>query len=650
MKFLAYLFLLSKDFWSVSSVGFRQIFLLVFYFAVSNPLLAADLVVERAWLEDVGGQMGWEDVRGAQMQPFVGVINRGFSSAPLWIRVRVEPQGGLRQGAADESLVLRMRPAYLDRIEVFDPLAGGLIGILGDRQHPAQEAMRGLDFLLPIKRGTEARDLWLKLSTRSTRQIHVEVVRLSDLSTTQVRQTLLVSLYIGISLILMIWGWVSGHLQQEQALSNFGLMQLGSVLFGLSSLGVLHLLWPVWLGAEILDMAGSVFVIIAVTTGIWFHLRFVRIFQPAPWAMALLWGLFGLSLFNLALLVLGRVSLALQLNLVAVMGASVCNFIAALSTRAWRQTALAPPLAGPGFAKVWLVMLYGFLLLVLLITTTTGMGWLKATQWSIYISQIQGLLTSLLLLMMLQYRAYAQNQQRQQALVALESSRLQVLHEQRAREEQEKLLMMLAHEIKTPLATMHMRLDPEGQGNAAIRTAMRDMNEVIERCTQALRLEDGKLVVNPQVFDLADLVRNAVSSALHPERFDLSLPHELKLNTDPQLLFIAVNNLLENASKYAPPEARISLECIFLSEARMARLRICNPPGQAGRPDAGKLFRKYYRAPGAQRTSGTGLGLYLVQSLIRSLGGEVQYLPQDEMVCFELDIPLRTPRSQDALD
>lgn len=645
MKFPAYLILFHRDFLLSFGVGFWRIFLLCFCFSVSNLLQAGDLVTEKAWLEDVGGQMGWEQVQRAQMQPFVGVLNRGFSSAPLWIRVHVSPDGGSRPGAVDESLVLRLRPAYLDRIEVFDPLAGGLIGVLGDRQHPRLEATRGLDFLLPIKGGAEARDIWLKLSTRSTRQIHIEVLRLSDLSTTQVRQSLLVSLYIGFSLILMVWGLVAGRLQQEQALSNFGLMQLGSVLFGLSSLGVLHLFWPAWLDAEMLDMAGSVFVVMAVVMAIWFHLRFVQIFQPAPWAMALLWALFGLSLLNLALLALGRISLALQLNLVVVLGASVCSFIAALSTRAWRQTEMAPPLARPGFAKVWLVMLYGFLLLVLLVTTTTGMGWLKATQWSIYISQIQGLVTSLLLLMMLQYRAYAQKQQRQQTLLALEGSRLQVLHEQAAREEQEKLLMMLAHEIKTPLATIHMRLDPEVPGSKDIRAAMRDMNEVIEHCTQALRLGGGKLVVNPQFFDLVELVRNAVSTSLHPERIDLLLPHELKLNTDPQLLFIAVKNLLENASKYAPPGARISLECILLFEARMARLRICNPPGQAGWPDAGKLFEKYYRAPGAQRISGTGLGLYLVQSLIRSLGGEVRYLPQDGKVCFELDIPLRLPRS-----
>lgn len=628
-----------------SGLWFRlsYVFLSFLFLACANlpQVQAQDLVVQRAWLEDTSEQMDWEAVQKAAMQPLEGVINRGFSSAPLWLRIRIDPARGSHLGAADETLVLRIRPAYLDRIEVFDSLTGGQIGILGDRQHPSLESMQGLDFLLPIARGTEARYLWLKLSSSSTRQIYAEVLSLEELSRSQLRQSMLVSLYLGISLILLIWGWVAGRLQHEKVLSYFGLMQLGSVLFGLSSLGVLHLLWPHWLEADWLDAAGSGFVIFAVVTGIWFHLTFLRIFQPAPWAMSMLWALFVMALFNLTLLILGNVRPALQNNVMLAAAASLVTFVASLSTNVWKLTqAEAAGLARPGFSKFWLIGLYSVLLVLLLITTTTSLGWFKANDWAMYASQIQGMMTSLLLLMLLQYRAYALNQQRQQALLALESSRLQIQHEQAAREEQEKLLMMLAHEIKTPLATMHMRLDPEGQGSAAIRAAMRDMNEVIERCTQAQRLGDGKLVVNLQDFDLVELVCNSVASAIHPERIKLNVLATLRVFADPQLMFICVNNLLENACKYAPSEAHIDLECILLPKQGLARLRISNPPGKAGWPDADKLFEKYYRAPKAQRVSGTGLGLYLVRNLIHLQGGEVHYLPEEGQICFALDIPL----------
>lgn len=590
--------------------------LLFFYIFFSHSLYAQDFIVEKAWLEDPSGQMGWQEAQAAPMQSFEGVLNRGFSNAPLWIRVRVAPTGishishVSHLGGVEQPLALRLRPAYVDRIEVFDALGGGLIGVLGDRQHPKLEDMRGLDYLLPLARSTEARDIWLKLSSRSTRQVYVEVLSLHDLSKAQLQQSLFVSLYLGISLVLMVWGWVAGRLQREKVLSYFSMMQFFGLLYGMSSLGVLHLLWPDWLDAALLDGAGSLFVLLAVASGIWFHLQFLQTFHLAPWALRLLQALLGVTLLNLVLLLVGQVRPALQLNILVVICAAVLTFLASFFTRAWVQQPhhLQPVASGPGFAKIWLVGLYTLLLVVLLITTTTIMGWLKATQWSMYISLIQGLVTSILLVMMLQFRAYTQKQQRQQALLALESSRLQVLHEQAAREEHEKLLMMLAHEIKNPLATIHLRLPTNLQGNTAIGIALREMNEVIERCTQTLRLGDGKLEITPRVFDLVDMLNSATAATTHPEYIAAQLPQTLPLCTDPKLLFIIISNLLENACKYAPPQATIGLDCRVMPNQAMARLRICNPPGKAGYPDAKRVFDKYYRSPPGAKGVGDGAG------------------------------------------
>ncbi len=58
-------------------------------------------------------------------------------------------------------------------------------------------------------------------------------------------------------------------------------------------------------------------------------------------------------------------------------------------------------------------------------------------------------------------------------------------------------------------------------------------------------------------------------------------------------------------------------------------VRIENPIGMAGLPDARRVFDKYYRASGAHHLSGSGLGLYIVKALAEKLGGTIHYLPQD---------------------
>ena len=119
---------------------------------------------------------------------------------------------------------------------------------------------------------------------------------------------------------------------------------------------------------------------------------------------------------------------------------------------------------------------------------------------------MHGLVTAFFVLLMLQYRAHVMNQQRREINLALERSQLQAQQERQTREEQEKLLTMLAHELKTPLATMHMRLDTSALGIQEIRKAIRDMDNVIERCLQITQLGDRQLTAHLAPTEVVDLV------------------------------------------------------------------------------------------------------------------------------------------------
>lgn len=68
-------------------------------------------------------------------------------------------------------------------------------------------------------------------------------------------------------------------------------------------------------------------------------------------------------------------------------------------------------------------------------------------------------------------------------------------------------------------------------------------------------------------------------------------------------------------------------------------IRVTNEPGEAGWPDPDRVFRKYYRSPGARRGSGSGLGLYLVAGLARMLGGAAEYRPTSAQVQFVVWLP-----------
>lgn len=602
-----------------------------------------DFIVERSWLQDPFGHMTWDEVRQQPMQPFSGTLNRGFGDAALWLRLRIDPQRGGIEDLSPDFLLLRMRPVYLDEVVVYDPLEDeGIAGVLGDRYHPRQDALQSADFLLRIERGTVPRDIWLRLQTTSSRQIHVQALAPHEAVVASVRQSVLSSLYIGMVGVLVVWALLSLVLRREPVMGYFALMQIASGLFGLSALGLLRVFWPLYWGAQALNIAGNVFSVLAVGCGLLFHMRFLGEHEPPAWTLRCLKAMLALTGISLLLLALGQATVALQINMVLVLLAPPVCFVCALLARAWDTQ---DPGATLRFlvSRRALVAFYGFFLVIFMLAATTGLGWLPASELTIYISTIHTLVISVLLMLMLQYRAFVGGRQRQHALLELERATLQMRHERQMREEQEKLLAMLAHEIKTPLATMHLRLDRNARGSQEIRQAIRDMNEVIERCVQTQKMDDGRLQPKLQRCDLTAVVRDAVCSCSQPDRVRTSASAPLTIVSDPQLLFIVLNNLLENACKYSAPDSPIELTmtCVETPEqAASVELVLANIPGAAGWPDSQQVFSKYYRSPQAKRQSGTGLGLYLVESLSRILGGKITYRPDSQWVRFVLTLPL----------
>ncbi len=120
---------------------------------------------------------------------------------------------------------------------------------------------------------------------------------------------------------------------------------------------------------------------------------------------------------------------------------------------------------------------------------------------------------------------------------------------------------------------------------------------------------------------LRDMVMRALS--LH-DNISIVLSQELpeiKLEADPTRLAQVFDNLLTNASKYAP-NSKVTISLI--SEPEAAHITISdNGPGIA-EEHLGSLFKRFYRVPNRDVSiRGTGLGLFICRQIIRAHGGEI---------------------------
>jgi signal transduction histidine kinase len=603
---------------------------------------AQDHITHRSWTLDTSGQWQWPEVAQQATQAFEGVLSQGFGPEVLWVKLRIDSQGPASPQNPADLLVLRIRPVYLDDVQVFDPLAGGQLGVVGDRHPPRGQFFEGLDFMLPIARGDKPRDIWLRVASTSTRQLSVQAVEPHVLDRLTQKQQLLFALYVGVIFVFIVWGFMHWAFSQETVIGAFGLKQTAALVFALNSLGFTRTYWPADWPAHWLDISTSVSAILAVSSAIFFHKLLVQEFDPPKWIRHVITAMLCLLPVKLVLLAIGSTGLALRLNMLEVLLVPLILWVAAVLSGGWD----GKPNRSRPLLNRWVVIgFYTFLVGLMALASLPGLGLAQGGEVPLYIVQAHGLLTAFLILLMLQYRNHLRLKEQHNTSMALQRSQFQAHQEKTVREEQSKLLAMLAHEIKTPLATLYMRLDANALASKAITGAMRDMDAVIERCLQTAQLGDSQLQARLDTLDVVTLVHECAAACGQPELVKLQLPKSLVLKSDRQLLAIVLNNLIENALKYGVPQQHITVALSLTSppdgHTPEAWLEVINLPSSSGWPEADKIFTKYHRGPHARRQAGTGLGLYLVRNILSVLQGQIVYDPLPHSIRFTVKLPLK---------
>jgi signal transduction histidine kinase len=214
---------------------------------------------------------------------------------------------------------------------------------------------------------------------------------------------------------------------------------------------------------------------------------------------------------------------------------------------------------------------------------------------------------------------------------------LLLLREVRLNERQSNFVSAVTHELKTPVASLKLYLDtlqmrqlsPEQQ-REFYRTMGRDidrLNTTINNVLNAAMYTD-RPVVDPQPLDFAKLVQRAIELTESRHQLEAGTiryegPASLTLKGDAPGLETAVLNLLDNAVKYSKETIDVAVDLGL--EAGQARLRVSDRGVGMSRPHLSFVFNRFYRIGSEVRRSrtGTGLGLYIVKSVVRGHRGTV---------------------------
>lgn len=214
---------------------------------------------------------------------------------------------------------------------------------------------------------------------------------------------------------------------------------------------------------------------------------------------------------------------------------------------------------------------------------------------------------------------------------------------------------LVSHELRTPLTSIAgfadtlvdswRDLPPEEVDEflSIINRQSMYLGDLVEDVLVIPRLEADRLKLEPELFDLGDLIRD-VADMVFPnggrKSSLVSLPDGVRVMADRRRVHQIVRNLMDNAHKYGGDQ--IMVEGFVMGDQYLIIISDNGP----GVPDeeTRKVFENFEQVSkgDARESTGIGLGLPIARRLARAMGGDVWYerrFPTGSRFCYSL--PLR---------
>lgn len=214
--------------------------------------------------------------------------------------------------------------------------------------------------------------------------------------------------------------------------------------------------------------------------------------------------------------------------------------------------------------------------------------------------------------------------------------------------------LSITHELKTPITTSKLFLETLEQHDEKLGLVKRKdiyekilneqnrLNELLEKVLMSSRMENAETVMNLSEMDLSDEVKLVIGNLWPKHTLETSFTPDLKVKLDNFYFKSVVLNLIENAEKYSEEGSRIWISTF--KKGNSAVLSVADEGVGIKSEDRKKIFMMYQRLEdeSLKMTKGTGLGLYIVDHIIKGHNGKIEVLdgPEGKGTKFNIILPL----------
>ncbi len=215
----------------------------------------------------------------------------------------------------------------------------------------------------------------------------------------------------------------------------------------------------------------------------------------------------------------------------------------------------------------------------------------------------------------------------------------------------------ISHDLRTPLTTImgYVRgiMDgtiPADMQNQYLGVALSEaerMQHMVENNLDLSKYESGSFVPNMSEFDLNEIIRSIVISMekrIREKNIFIQFKYEKTENVveaDESAIYRVIQNLLDNALKFAAINSEIEIS--IKNRNNLAYCSIKNYGSSISEEEQKYIWDRYYKADQSRSMykTGSGLGLFIVKSIINQHNQHINIISDENSVEFEFTLNLK---------
>ena len=215
----------------------------------------------------------------------------------------------------------------------------------------------------------------------------------------------------------------------------------------------------------------------------------------------------------------------------------------------------------------------------------------------------------------------------------------------------------VSHELKTPMTTIGGFIDgildgtiePEKEKYylGIVSEEVKRLSRLVQSMLSMSKLEAGEFVLKPEIFDFRELLCNIVISQeqrIESKKIEITGLDEIQsisVNADKDLIHQVVYNLVDNSIKFANEGGNIDFKTV--TDGKKIAFTIRNTGKGIPENELPYVFDRFYKVDKSRSANknSTGLGLYIVKTIIKAHGGTVTVSScENDFTEFSVTLPL----------